>query len=62
MNIFEIYLEKIKNLIKKLNNEKLIILPESLNVVHHLFHLLTLIVIFQLMFPWYCLKLIKNLL
>ena len=34
MNIFEIYLEKIKNLIKKLNNEKLIILPESLNGIN----------------------------
>ena len=34
MNIFEIYLEKIKNLIIKLNDEKLIILPESLNGIN----------------------------
>jgi arginyl-tRNA synthetase len=34
MNIFDIYLEKIKNLIKKLNNDKLIILPESLNGIN----------------------------
>ena len=30
MNIFDIYLGKIKNLVKKLNKEGLIILPESL--------------------------------
>ena len=34
MNIFQIYLIKIKNLIKKLNDEKIIILPESLNGIN----------------------------
>jgi len=34
MNIFEIYLGKIKNLIIKLNDEKLIILPESLKGIN----------------------------
>tara|TARA_X000000368_G_scaffold413468_1_gene401583 strand:- start:146 stop:1879 length:1734 start_codon:yes stop_codon:yes gene_type:complete len=33
MNICEIYLEKIKNLIKKLSKDKLIILPDTLNGV-----------------------------
>ena len=34
MNIFDIYLNKIKNLIKKLNKEGLIELPESLNGIN----------------------------
>jgi arginyl-tRNA synthetase len=34
MNIFDIYLEKIKNLINKLNKEGLIELPESLNGIN----------------------------
>ena len=34
MNIFDIYLEKIKNLIKKLNKENLIELPESLDSIN----------------------------
>ena len=34
MNIFQIYLIKIKNLIKKLNDNKIIILPESLNGIN----------------------------
>ena len=33
MNIFEIYLDKIKNLIIKLNKESLIEIPESLNEI-----------------------------
>ena len=34
MNIFDIYLDKIKNLIKKLKDEELIELPESLNGIN----------------------------
>ena len=34
MNIFEIYLNKIKKLINKLNNENLIVIPDSLNGVN----------------------------
>ena len=34
MNIFDIYLNKIKNLIKKLNKEGLIELPKSLNGIN----------------------------
>jgi arginyl-tRNA synthetase len=34
MNIFDIYLDKIKNLIKQLNEENLINLPESLNSIN----------------------------
>ena len=34
MNIFDIYLDKIKNLIIKLNEDKLIELPESLNGIN----------------------------
>ena len=34
MNIFEIYLDKIKNLIIKLNKESLIEIPESLNGIN----------------------------
>ena len=34
MNIFELYLDKIKNLVKKLNKDGLIDLPESLNSIN----------------------------
>ena len=34
MNIFDIYLDKIKSLIRQLNEEKLINLPESLNSIN----------------------------
>ena len=34
MNIFDIYLDKIKNLIKKLNDKGLIELPESLKSIN----------------------------
>ena len=34
MNIFDIYLDKIKNLINKLNKKGLIVLPDSLNGIN----------------------------
>jgi arginyl-tRNA synthetase len=34
MNIFDLYLDKIKNLVKKLNKDRLIDLPESLNGIN----------------------------
>ena len=34
MNIFDLYLDKIKNLVKKLNKDGLIDLPESLNGIN----------------------------
>ena len=34
MNIFDIYLDKIKNLIKRVNKEGIIELPESLNGIN----------------------------
>ena len=53
MNIFELYLDKIKSIIVDLSKEGRIIIPETFNGINAEIPPLNLIVIFQQMLQWF---------
>ena len=53
MNIFELYLDKIKSIIIDLDKKGELVIPETFNGIMQKFHQQNLIVIFQQMLQWF---------